>query len=186
MKTRPLATILLIALSLLITFISPAFDTSVYGVNGNPLQWWGFMPAHPLRQYGLTLIISPFLHLNFAHLLINCILLVPVGLMIERKLNGIKLMIYFLGIHFFTLILLVVASTLMSLGQASFLGISHIVVGLYAYWGLVNRKFGLLIFTIGVLVAGYWQNQNPLTILAHGMGIVSGFILFGMGRFRRK
>lgn len=186
MKTRPYATITLILLSLIVTLIAPAFDSSIYGVNGSPLQWWSFMPTDPFRQFGLTLLLAPFLHINFEHLLINTILLVPVGLMIERKLSAKHLVLSFLGIHLLAMMLLIASSIFINLSTASFLGTSHIVVGLYAYWAILNRKFSLLIFAAGVLIAGFWQNQNPLTILAHGLGIASGVILFGLGRLRRK
>lgn len=186
MKTRPYATISLIVLSVIVTFIAPAFDSSIYGVNGSPLQWWSFMPAQPFRQLGLTLLLAPFLHLNTEHLLINTILLVPVGLMIERKQSAKHLAITFLSIHLLTMVLLIISSTFGNLSNAYFLGMSHIVAGLYSYWALVNRKFSLLIFAAGILIAGFWKNQNPLTLLAHGLGIASGVILFGLGRLRRK
>lgn len=186
MKTRPLATLSLIFISLLVTFLIPAFDTSLYGVDGNPLLWWSFLPSDPFRQFGLTLIVAPFLHMNFSHLVINTVLLVPVALMMERKLSGKSLLLSFSGVHVLSIILLLITSLFIDLSKSSFLGTSHIVVGLYAYWALANRKFSLLVFALGVLLVGFWQDQNPLTILAHGLGIVSGIMLFGLGRLRRK
>ena len=185
MQNRPYASISLAVATLIVTFLAPAFDSSIYGVNGNPVQWMSFMPSGPFRHNGVSLLLAPFLHVNLQHLGINLLLFLPVALMIERKLSGKSLLADFLAIHVLTMVVLVLSAHTFSIGTASFVGLSHIVTGLYAYWSLRQKKYSLMVFALAILLTGFWQDQNPLTILAHGLGLVSGIMLFGAGQLRR-
>jgi membrane associated rhomboid family serine protease len=186
MKTRPLATISFILLSIIITFMAPIFDSSIYGVNGHPTEWLSFLPSSPFRRMGLSLIFSPFLHINFQHLLTNMVFFTPVAMMMERKRSGVFLALNFFAIHFQVLLLLVVVNLFFPLYGKAFLGSSHVIIGLYSFWSLTNKKYGMLFFAFLILAVGLWQTQSPLTLLAHGLGFMVGIELLLLGRFWGK
>ncbi len=181
MNYRPVVTIVLILVSFLATLVAPIFDSSFYGENGHPTEWLSFLPTVPLRQSGLTLIFSPFLHINLSHLLTNMVILLPVALMIERKISGRKLILFFSLIHFQVLLLLVLADVFMSLEGKAFLGSSHIVIGLYTFWALNQKKYGMLFMPLLVLGIGIW-NSHSLTFLAHMLGFIVGVELLFLCR----
>lgn len=182
MKYRPLITILLVLTSIVVTLGAPAFDSSLYGVNGHPVEWLSFSPGLPFRHLGLSLFLSPFIHLNTLHLFTNLAFLIPMALMMERKRSGRFLAMFFFSIHFVVMLTLVGIENLFPSGGNAFLGSSHVVVGLYSYWSLSQKRYGLLFFTLLIIAAGLWENQNPLTLLAHTLGLFSGILLFVLGR----
>ncbi len=68
----------------------------------------------------------------------------------------------------------------------AFLGSSHVVIGLYTYWSLANKKYGMLFFALLMLSVGLWQSQSPLTLLAHALGFMVGVEILLLGRLRDK
>ena len=124
MNKKPIATISFILLSIAGFFIAPIFDYSVYGVNGHPNEWLSFLPNSPLRNMGLSLIFSPFLHINFAHVMSNLIFFIPVAMMMERQKSGIILTINFCLIHFQVLFLLFLLGLIAPIGDKAFLNVS--------------------------------------------------------------
>lgn len=155
--------------------MAPIFDYSVYGVNGHPTVWLSFSPDSPLRHGGLSWIVSPFLHLHFEHLITNMTLFVPVAMMMERKKSGKFLLLKFLSIHTLVLLALMFVSPFYPLSGKAFLGSSHVVIGLYCYWGLANKKYSMTVLALVILGIGLWQSQSPLTLLAHVLGFLIGF-----------
>lgn len=174
MRNRPLATLLIIIITLLVTFMAPIFDSSIYGVNAHPTEWLSFSPAQPFRYYGLSLFFSPFIHLGLQHLIVNIVLFSPIAMMVERKESKRFLLTQYFAIHFQVLILLMVMNLFFPMENKLFLGSSHIIMGLYSYWSLSQKKWGMLFLTFLVLPIGLWQNQSPLTIAAHAMGFLIG------------
>lgn len=172
--------------SIVITFGAPAFDSSLYGVNGHPVEWLSFSPGSPFRHLGLSLLLSPFIHLNALHLFTNLAFFLPVALMIERKRSGPILALYFFSIHFMVLLTLVGIENLFSLEGKAFLGSSHIIVGLYGFWSIANKKYGMLFVALVMIAAGLWENQSPFTLLAHGLGLIGGLLLPAADRLRSK
>jgi membrane associated rhomboid family serine protease len=166
--------------------MAPIFDSSIYGVNGHPTEWLSFLPSSPFRRMGLSLIFSPFLHINFQHLLTNMVFFTPVAMMMERKRSGVFLALNFFAIHFQVLLLLVVVNLFFPLYGKAFLGSSHVIIGLYSFWSLTNKKYGMLFFAFLILAVGLWQTQSPLTLLAHGLGFMVGIELLLLGRFWGK
>lgn len=185
MKYRPLATITLVLASFLVTFIAPIFDYSFYGENGHPTEWLSFLPSAPLRQAGLTLLFSPFLHINLTHFLTNMFFFLPVAMMVERKKSGMKLFLFFIMIHLETLLLLFITNAFIPLEGKAFLGSSHIVMGLYTYWALNQKKYGMMLIPLLVLSIGMW-NSHGLTLLAHMLGFIVGVELSIIGRLRER
>ncbi|GEM_PF-1386128 len=185
MNMKPIATISLSLLIIAFTFTAPLFDTSIYSLNGHPTQWMSFMPSSPFRSMGLTLISSPFIHLNFEHLLVNLFFLIPIGMMIERKKSKFYLASLFLIVHLQVLLFLVLIDTFYPFQTKSFLGCSHIVIGLYSFWFLKNKRYGSLLIAVIILIAGLWQTQSPLTILAHGLGLLGGLLILFFERLTR-
>lgn len=185
MNYRPLVTMALVLTSLIVTLVAPIFDSSFYGVNGHPTEWLSFSPDAPLRHYGLSLIFSPFLHISFLHLLTNMVVFMPVAMMIERKKSGSNLILRFLFIHFKVLIILVIVNALFPLGGKAFLGSSHVVVGLYTFWALNQKKYGMLLVPLLVLGIGLWDFSS-LTFLAHILGFLVGVGLFFLGSLLSK
>lgn len=182
MNYRPIATFFFILASILVTFVAPIFDSSFYGENGHPTQWLSFLPGDPLRQSGLTLLLSPFLHINLSHLLTNIIIFLPVALMMERKISGRRLILDFSLIHFQVLLLLVLVNAFIPLEGKAFLGSSHIVIGLYTFWALDQKKYGMLLMPLLVLGIGIWNSHTP-TLLAHMLGFIVGVELLFLRRF---
>jgi membrane associated rhomboid family serine protease len=186
MKQRPLVTIVLILLCLLVTFLIPALDSSIYGFNGHPTYWLSFSPADPLRVRGLAIILSPFIHLDAAHLLVNLVLLVPLALVVERRRSGARLLFVLMLLHLGTLLGLTGLAALVPIGAKAFLGSSHVVTGLYTYWGLGEEKYAYLYVPIGALVLGAGQGQDQLTIFAHAVALAPAVLLVLSDRLRRK
>lgn len=186
MKNRPITTICFIAVTFLVTFVAPIFDSSLYGVQGHPTEWLSFLPNAPLRHLGASLLFSPFIHVNFEHLMINLFFFVPMAMIIERKRSGTFLLFSVSLIHFQVLLALFVLSSIFPLEGKAFLGLSHIIVGLFSFWSLTNKKYGLLFLALLIIGVGQWQSQNELTLLAHGLGLVFGVELFFLGRFQNK
>lgn len=182
---RPVATISFILTTLAVTFMAPAFDSSFYGVNGHPTEWLSFLPEDPFRQSGLSLLLSPFLHINFLHLMTNMIIFIPVALMMERKKSGSFLALNFFLIHFQVLLLLVLINYVFPLHGKAFLGSSHVIIGLYTLWGFSNKKYGLLAVPLLVLAIGLWDS-NSLSLLAHALGFVVGVELLFLGQIWSK
>jgi membrane associated rhomboid family serine protease len=186
MNHRPVATITFILISVAVTLMAPIFDYSVYGVNGHPTEWLSFLPSEPFRHMGLSLVVSPFLHINFQHLITNMIFFAPVAMMMERKKSGFFLTLHFSLIHTQVLLLLVMVNYFVPLDGKAFLGSSHVVIGLYTYWSLANKKYGMLFFALLMLSVGLWQSQSPLTLLAHALGFMVGVEILLLGRLRDK
>lgn len=186
MKNRPIATISFVLFSVLVTFVAPIFDSSLYGVNGHPSEWLSFMPSMPFRHMGLSLILSPFLHLNFQHLVTNTILFIPVAMMVERKNSGRNLALNFFLIHFQVLFFLIFVTLFYPLEGKAFLGSSHVIIGLYSFWSITNKKYNLLYFSILILAVGLWQDQSHLTTLVHVLGLLTGLELSVFCRLRSK
>jgi len=186
MNHRPVATISIILISFAVTLMAPIFDSSVYGVNGHPTEWLSFLPSEPFRHMGLSLVVSPFLHINFQHLITNMIFLAPVAMMMERKKSGFFLILHFFLIHSQVLLLLVMVNFLFPIDGKAFLGSSHVILGLYTFWSLANKKYGMLFFALLVLSVGLWQSQSPLTLLAHALGFIVGIEILLLGRLRDK
>lgn len=185
MQKRPYVTIALTLLSLAATFLAPAFDSSIYGVDGNSLEWLSFNPSSPFRHTGAGLIGSAFLHINIRHLLTNMIFFIPVGMMMERKESGFFLAKTFSLIHFQVLVALLLVHFLFPLTNRSFLGSSHVIIGLYTYWALTTQKYGLLLGPLLVLSLGLWD-EGHLSLLAHVLGFLAGAHLLLLGRLWRK
>jgi membrane associated rhomboid family serine protease len=177
MKQRPYATLGLILASLVVTATAAIFDGSIYGVESHATDWLSFSPAQPFRQFGLSWLLSAFLHLNINHLVTNLVILIPVALMIERKEKASHLVAISTLIHLMVLISLIIWQFFSTLQGKSFLGSSHLILGLYAYWSLYQRRWNLMILPTGVIIWELWQNQSSLIILAHILGISSGLIL---------
>lgn len=176
------ATISLLAAATIVTLLSPVFDSSVYGVNGHPTEWLSFLPSAPFRHGGLSIILSPFIHLNLQHLFMNLIFMAPISLMIERKENK-----WFLLGTFFILHFLVLASLMFvpAHGKA-FLGMSHTVLGLYMFWGLFNKRPGPIVLALVMLGASLVESQNMMATVAHTSGAAMGFVLWGAGSLWKK
>lgn len=185
MKHRPITTITFFLLSLAVTLIAPTFDSSFYGVNGHPTEWLSFMPGAPLRHMGLSLIFSPLLHINVWHLITSLIVLAPVALMMERKKSGFFLALNFCLIHFQVLLFLVWINMFYPMEGKAFLGSSHVVIGLYTFWSLANKKYGMLSIPLIAISIDLW-NSNSLTLLAHTLGFVVGVEILLLGRLWNK
>ncbi|WP_372655710.1 rhomboid family intramembrane serine protease [Halobacteriovorax sp.] len=185
MKKRPIATTSLTLIALAITSMAPLFDTSVYSLNEHPTQWMSFMPSTPFRYMGLTFISSPFIHLNLEHFFVNTLFLLPIGMIIERKKTWTYLAVLFLLVHFQTLLSLIVIDSFYTFQAKAFLGYSHIVIGIYTFWFVKNKKYGSLTLAILILIAGLWQTQSPLTILAHVLGLAAGIVILILERLTR-
>lgn len=185
MNKQPIATISLSLLIIAITTLAPLLDTSIYALNEHPTMWMSFMPSTPLRYMGLTFVSSPFIHLNLEHLAVNLFFFIPIGMMVERKKTRGYLLLLYTVIHLLVLLSLAFIDNFYSFQMKSFLGSSHIVIGLYSYWFIKNRKFGSLLMTIIILIAGLWQTQSPLTILAHGLGFFAGVVALFTQRLTR-
>ncbi len=186
MNKRPFITLSFIVFTIAINFLIPTFDNSLYGVEGHPAKWLSFMPAEPLRSWGGSLILSPFLHLNLKHLFINLIFFVPLGMMIERKNSGPHLALCILIIHVEVLLLLIITHFFWALDGKAFLGLSHIIMGLFSYWAIMQKKYFMLVLVSAVITYSQWQTENPLTLIAHGLGLVAGFELFVLGHLWEK
>lgn len=184
MRSRPLATLTLLIILIIGTFLAPAFDSSVYGVNGHPTEWLSFMPEAPLRTYGLTLIFSPFLHLNLNHLVTNLAFFIPVALIIERKKSAQFLALQFFFIHALVLIFLVTLQGLYPLNGKGFLGVSHIVIGLFSFWSIDQKKMGMFLISVMFIMAGFWQ--GTFTLLVHTLGFLAGLLVLLVPKLFRK
>lgn len=185
MKNRPVVTITFILMTLLTTFLSPVFDSSVYGINGHPAEWLSFLPTTPFRHYGLGLFFSPFIHLDAAHLFMNLIFFVPVAMMIERKEEKSLTYIFFI-VHFFALSMLFVAAQISPMNQKAFLGMSHIIMGLYFFEALKTKSKGLLFFALCLSGLSFWFTGDAYRNLSHFSGAAAGIILFGLYHFWNK
>jgi membrane associated rhomboid family serine protease len=186
MTKKPIATISLILTSIITTIAAPIFDYSIYGINGHPTQWLSFMPSAPFRHYGMGILGSPFIHLSLEHLATNMILFIPIGMMIERKKSGSFLFYKFGLIHVLVLSALLIIQVGFSFEGKSFLGSSHIVLGLYCYWSLTNKNYFLLFWTILLIVLGLWQSQGLETLMSHLTGMFVGCLLFAIGKLGSK
>jgi membrane associated rhomboid family serine protease len=183
---RPLITISFTLISFTVMVMAPIFDSSVYGVNGHPTEWLSFLPNAPFRHMGLSLFFSPFLHINFQHLITNILIFLPVAMMIERKRSGAFLAVIFFSIHFQVLILLAVIDVFYPLDGKAFLGSSHVIIGLYSFWALTSKKMSMLYFGILLCAVGFFQSQGALTLLAHTLGLCTGIALLIPDRFGSK
>lgn len=177
MKYRPFASVSLILLSFVVTVMISILDTSIYGINGHPTQWLSFLPHDPLRHMGLSLFISPFLHINLMHALFNMIFFIPLALMIERKKSGKFLAFSFFLHHALVLLSLVIVDLFFSLEGKAFLGSSHVITGLYIFWALYNKNYALLFWPLLIIGIGLREPQ-PLILLAHSLGLLVGVIVF--------
>lgn len=186
MKNRPLATISLILGATLMTMMAPVFDSSVYGINGHPTEWMSFMPSAPLRNSGIGILLSPFIHMNWQHLLTNMIFLTPVALMIERKAGRGYLWLRFFLLHLFVLSALYAAQFIIPMEGKAFLGASHVVTGMFTFWGLTTRSKGMLFLSIAMVAGSAWQSQDSLTIAAHLTGATMGIMLFVVSSLLKK
>lgn len=135
---------------------------------------------------GLSLLLSAFIHINTAHLLTNLAFFLPIAMMVERQRSGLFLAGAWFFIHFLVLLTLTGIAVLFPLGGNSFLGSSHIIVGLYGFWSLERKKYGLLFFALLIISAGLWENQSPFTLVAHFLGLLGGLLLFAIGHLRNK
>ncbi len=177
MQKKPWASIILVLLTMIVTFMAPVFDTSVYSVNGHPTEWLSFLPESPFRHYGSGIFLSSLLHMNATHLFTNLFFFTPLALMMERKTSGGYLILKFCALHLLVLLGLVLTHILFPLQGKGFIGMSHLVVGLYAYWGITQKKYGFLFFALAMIGIGLWLDQSPLTHLAHSLGLASGLCL---------
>lgn len=182
MKFRPYASLVLIFSCLFVTILSQAFNTTLYSFDGSPAKWLSFSISDPLRYNGLTLLSSPFMHVSASHLLVNLFFLGPVALLIERKESGPFLMKTAGFIHLLVLILLILTAP----PQYAFLGASHLICGLYTYWGLRERQWSLLFVAVMFIGVGVWEGQSLGTLLAHLSGAFAAILLLIIGHLRRK
>jgi membrane associated rhomboid family serine protease len=186
MKQRPYGTLSLILLTIIVTAASALFDGSLYGVEAHPADWWSFSPTAPMRLWRLTWLLSAFLHLGPSHLVTNLFILFPVAMMIERKKGPAHLLGMSALIHLLVLGGLLFGISLWSLQGKAFLGSSHFILGLYMYWGILQRRWSLLLLPAGVLLWGVWQDQSSLILLAHILGTLAGVGLGVGSHFREK
>jgi membrane associated rhomboid family serine protease len=186
MKPYPFGTLSLLILAILVTAGVSIFDQSIYGVESHALGWLGFTPSAPWRYFGLSWILSGLMHQDFSHLITNLIILIPVAMIIERKLGSSSLVAISIFLHVMVLVSLILCHQFYSLENKSFLGTSHLAMGLYVFWGIHQKKWGLLILPAGVLIWGLWVNQGPQIMLAHLMGVGAGVLVVTLGQLWRK
>ncbi len=140
-QRKPIATIVLITVSLLATLIlfcktgtiEPDARTCVaYGANLRPLtlggQWW-------------RLVVSSFLHFDIKHLVMNMLCLYSIGCLLEKLVGHAKL----LELYFFTAIIGSLTSSIFHNEVCA--GASGAVFGLFgaevAYIMILHKKLGL-------------------------------------------
>jgi membrane associated rhomboid family serine protease len=185
MNHTPVVTITFILISFATTVMAPIFDSSIYGVNGHPTEWLSFLPSSPMRHMGMSIICSPFLHINFLHIVTNMIVFIPIAMMMERKKTGLFLIVNFFFIHFQVLLLLFLINLWLPLEGKAFLGSSHVIIGLYTFWSLANNTYGMLFGPLLVIGIGLWD-INYLSLLAHALGLIVGVELLFLGRLCDK
>ncbi|PIP96460.1 MAG: hypothetical protein COW00_10470 [Bdellovibrio sp. CG12_big_fil_rev_8_21_14_0_65_39_13] len=185
-QTKPFLTLFLLFCCLFVTYGIGALDTSLYGVQGSALGWLSFSPESFKNLISLSLIVSPFLHLNTGHLLMNFFLFIPISMVIERSYGPKILSLLFIMIHVQSLLLLIVSNHWINLEGKFFLGLSHVVLGLYGYFALSKKNLFLTFFALSIIAIGKWQGQDNLTLLAHVIGYLVGVELFVIRRSWEK
>lgn len=176
----------LVAVCTILTLVVEGLDGSYFGVTGDARQALSFMPTAPLRLGGLTMLLAPGIHLSLSHLGINLLLLVPLALIIERKHSPRMLFTNLAIIHFLALLGLWLASFALNLEGRGFLGLSQVVIGLYAFWGLRTRQWSYFLIALSVLLAGLAQDQSGLVVGAHALGLCAGVLLFLLHRLQLR
>ena len=184
--TRPYLTIFILFCCLIITYGIGALDTSLYGVQGSALNWLSFRPDSFKNLLSLSLVISPFLHLNTTHIVMNFFLFIPISMVIERSYGPKQLALLFVSIHVQVLLFLLLSHYWISLEGKSFLGLSHIILGLFGYWALSKKNVYMTFFALSIIALGKWQGQDNLTLLAHVLGYLVGVELFVIRRSWEK
>ncbi|MBY0515978.1 MAG: rhomboid family intramembrane serine protease [Bacteriovoracaceae bacterium] len=177
MQRKPITTILFILACILFTVACEILNNSIYGIDENVIKLLSFNPTHPLTHFGLGFFCSIFIHINLAHIATNLFFIVPICLMIERKKSSLYLFILIVLLHFITLLTLSLASGLLFTKEMYFVGTSHVVIALYTFWSLSQKRFSLFLIPALVLIIGFWQGQSHLTHLAHFLGMLSALLI---------
>lgn len=171
------ATLTLLLLCVLATLLGQGLDGSYFGVTGDALSGLSFMPAAPGRLAGLTTLSAALVHQDLTHLLVNLLLLAPIVLVLEKKHGGHATALLVVGLQLLVLLTLLLGHAVMDLSAFAFLGASHLTLGLYAFWGLTEKRFLALGMVAATLAAGFFQQQSSATLMAHALGASAGLCL---------
>ncbi len=129
-----------------------------WGIDQTALAW-GFVPAEPFRNLGLTFLSSFFLHIGFLHILGNLYFLMTFGDDVEQDIGGFT---YLCLIFFAHIGGVVLHALLVGAVPTPLVGASAGVFGVLSYYMVrfPNTKVGVLfllvIFPYWIRIAAKW------------------------------
>lgn len=152
------------------------------------LRQLSFNPADPTLFGGLALITSFFVHLNIGHLLNNYIILLPVGLYLEKKVGRFKYARLIIASHAITLLtylcLFKIFDGLPQTRSHYLFGSSSATFACVAYFLLLTRSVKLYFSVLAIYLAFIFvSGEDQVSHLTHIIGWFLGTIIF---KLRRK
>jgi membrane associated rhomboid family serine protease len=132
-----------IACACVLATIPVLLNSAPAGSSAGPTQDWGFIPSEWMRQGGLTLITSFFLHGGVFHLLSNMYFFVVFGDHVEDNLGRMRYVLLLVAAHLAGLIL---HGALDPHSDMPLVGASAGISGVLAYYAIAfpNVRLGFL------------------------------------------
>lgn len=140
------------------------------------LNQWGIVPRSTAHLSGI--LISPFLHVSWGHLLSNLFPFIVFGILV-----GAQSVRRFLSLFFFFVISTGLLVWLFARGNSLHIGMSGVVYALWGYllvYGFVRRQLIPLfislftLFFYGGLVLGVFPTRIGISFESHLMGVLVG------------
>lgn len=178
MSKRPWLSIFFLVFTPAMNLFIRSLDASLFHESGSPLLWLSFNSTPSGTLWGISLLSSLFLHYDFTHGLINLLFLLPILMVLERRYSKANCLALILGIHFSVLLALMLLHFLL-LPPHSYLGLSHVVIGLYTHQAIEQRKKTLFFLALMMVVSS--ALSTPLSLAPHLLGLMAGagFSLIG-------
>ena len=148
---------------------------SLFALN---LNQWGIVPRSTVHLSGI--LIAPFLHTSWGHLLSNFFPLIVLGMLV-----GLQSAQRFLFLFFFFVISTGLLVWLFARGNTVHVGMSGVIYALWGYllvYGFVRRQIIPLIISLftllfyGGLIFGVFPSNVRISFESHLMGVLVGAI----------
>ncbi len=171
MRKRPWLSIFFLVFIPVMNLFIRSFDVSLFHETGSPLHWLSFNPSATGPIWFVSIISSFFLHYDFTHGLINLLFFLPMIMVLERQYSKLRCLGLIFGIHLMVLLGLMLMH-FFYLSTQSYLGLSHVVIGLYVHQAIVQKKMTL--FFLALLMLATSAMGSPSSLIPHFLGLIMG------------
>ncbi|MCO5144276.1 MAG: rhomboid family intramembrane serine protease [Oligoflexia bacterium] len=176
----------------LILLILSQWTVSLYGLNPNePLQsFLSFSPQNPWRDWGLSILSYPLIHISLEHWFVNVFFWLVLSFKINSFLRTHTILKQILILMVYGLVALIIALTYLlpvapiALPHDRILGLSAIIFFQVGFLLISTNQFSVWIFLLALCLSYlFFGPSSNLTFWGHTAGLILGVFLGALVRF---